>query len=127
MKGGGNMQAAGLRPFDFERRETVAYTRPGMWPGRPRAGYGHRRSHRRHHPAQRDGAGTRLQACPHGLTALYERDGGQHPSPQNMQGPDVHECVRPRASYDIECIALKHWILLFHLAYRKTQYDLHYA
>ena len=36
-------------------------------------------------PAQRDGAGTRLQACPCGLTASHER-GGEHPSPRTMRG-----------------------------------------
>ncbi len=35
-------------------------------------------------PAQRDGAGTRLQACPCGLTASHER-GGEHSSPRTMR------------------------------------------
>ena len=35
-------------------------------------------------PAQRDGAGTRLQACPCGLTASHER-GDEHSSPRTMR------------------------------------------
>ena len=53
---------------------------------------GHHRNHGRLHPAQRDGAGTRLQACPCGLTASHER-GGEHSSPRTMRDlkrMDVH-------------------------------------
>ena len=42
--------------------------------------------------AQCDGAGTRLQACPCGLTASHER-GGEHSSPRTMRDlkrMDVH-------------------------------------
>ena len=54
--------------------------------------HGHHRNHGRLHPAQCDGAGTRLQACPCGLTASHER-GGEHSSPRTMRDlkrMDVH-------------------------------------